>query len=50
VRAAAETSREILVRLEAKPFIARLDAAMSRSMTSPAPSGARIETTAEAPA
>jgi len=29
VRAAAERSREILIRLEAKPFIERLDAAMS---------------------
>jgi class 3 adenylate cyclase/tetratricopeptide (TPR) repeat protein len=31
VRAAAEAAREILVRLEAAPFIARLDAAMARS-------------------
>ena len=30
VRAAAEAAREILVRLEAAPFIARLDAAMAR--------------------
>jgi class 3 adenylate cyclase/tetratricopeptide (TPR) repeat protein len=30
VRAAAEVAREILVRLEAAPFIARLDAAMAR--------------------
>ena len=31
VRAAAERSREILLRLEAAPFIARLDAAVARS-------------------
>jgi tetratricopeptide (TPR) repeat protein len=31
VRAAAEAAREILVRLEAAPFIARLDAALARS-------------------
>jgi class 3 adenylate cyclase/tetratricopeptide (TPR) repeat protein len=30
VRAAAESAREILVRLEARPFIARLDAALAR--------------------
>ena len=36
VRAAADTAREILVRLEARPFIARLDAAMSRA-TAPEP-------------
>ena len=29
VRAGAEASREILVRLEAAPFIARLDAALA---------------------
>ena len=38
VRAAAESAREILVRLEAKPFIARLDAAMSRSTKGTTPS------------
>ena len=32
VRAAAEAAREILVRLEAAPFIARLDAAMAPSL------------------
>jgi hypothetical protein len=31
VRAAAEAAREILVRLGATPFIARLDAALARS-------------------
>jgi hypothetical protein len=31
VRAAAEAAREILVRLRAAPFIARLDAALARS-------------------
>ena len=31
VKAAAESSREILVRLGAAPFIARLDAALARS-------------------
>jgi tetratricopeptide (TPR) repeat protein len=31
VRAAADAAREILVRLEAAPFLARLDAAMARS-------------------
>jgi class 3 adenylate cyclase/tetratricopeptide (TPR) repeat protein len=31
VQAAAETAREILVRLEASPFIARLDAALARA-------------------
>ena len=30
VRAAAEAAREILVRLRAAPFIARLDAALAR--------------------
>ena len=35
VRAAAESAREILVRLDAKPFIARLDAAMARSVSDP---------------
>lgn len=38
VRAAADTAREILVRLEAAPFIARLDAALALSA---APAGAR---------
>jgi hypothetical protein len=31
VRTAADDAREILVRLEAAPFLARLDAAMARS-------------------
>jgi class 3 adenylate cyclase/tetratricopeptide (TPR) repeat protein len=34
VRATADTAREILVRLRAKPFIARLDAALARSSES----------------
>ncbi len=38
VRAAAESAREILVRLEAAPFIARLDAAMARSVDRSRPS------------
>ncbi len=43
VRAAADAAREILVRLEAAPFIARLDAAMARTSIEaglPAPSTA----------
>jgi hypothetical protein len=31
VRAAADAAREILVRLEAAPFLARLDASMARA-------------------
>ena len=50
VQAAAESAREILVRLEAKPFIARLDAAMSRSANATTTSVARVETAAETPA
>ena len=34
VRATAASSREILVRLEARPFIERLDAALGESATS----------------
>ncbi len=49
VHAAAAAAREILVRLEAKPFVARLDAAMSRS-TRATMSPAKAETTAETPA
>jgi len=40
VRAAAEAARQILIRLEARPFITRLDAALARSSVSrghPAP-------------
>jgi hypothetical protein len=33
VRAAAAAARDILVRLGARPFIARLDAALARSPT-----------------
>ncbi len=50
VRAAAESAREILVRLEARPFIARLDAAMSRSTGSGTPSTTDVEATAGNPA
>jgi class 3 adenylate cyclase/tetratricopeptide (TPR) repeat protein len=41
VRAAADASREILVRLEAAPFLARLDAAMARSRATGYPIDAR---------
>ncbi len=37
VRAAADSAREILVRLEAAPFIELLDAALARSTASPQP-------------
>jgi hypothetical protein len=50
VRAAAESAREILVRLEARPFIARLDAAMSRSTAFSMPTATEAEATAETPA
>jgi class 3 adenylate cyclase/predicted ATPase len=41
VRAAAEVAREILVRLGARPFLERLDAAMARSISvAPAAAGA----------
>jgi hypothetical protein len=40
VRAAAESARAILIRLGAKPFVERLDAAMGRS-TSAEPSTSR---------
>ncbi len=40
VRAAAEASRDILVRLEAAPFIARLEAASARSSDRAVPSAA----------
>ena len=36
VRTAAESAREILVRLGARPFIERLDAALSRATLQPA--------------
>jgi hypothetical protein len=45
VRAAAEAARETLVRLEAAPFVARLDAAMARS-GGPAAAGRPALTTA----
>jgi hypothetical protein len=38
VNAAAEAAREILVRLEAAPFVARLDAALARSADRTGPS------------
>ena len=50
VRAAAESAREILVRLEAKPFIARLDAATSRAAAATVTSAPRAGSTAETPA
>jgi hypothetical protein len=41
VRSVVESTREILVRLGAKPFVERLDAAMGRSTaTEPSTSGA----------
>jgi hypothetical protein len=40
VRTAAESARQILVRLDAKPYLSRLDAAMARS-TSAEPSTSR---------
>ncbi len=46
VRDAAESSREILVRLEARPFIARLNAVLARP-TAAHPSVGRREATAE---
>jgi len=50
VGAAAEAAREIFVRLGATPFIARLDAALSRA-TRPIGTGvAEAGTTAEMPA
>jgi hypothetical protein len=50
VRGAGESSREILVRLGAKPFIARLDAATSRPAADTVTSAARAGSTAETPA
>jgi class 3 adenylate cyclase/tetratricopeptide (TPR) repeat protein len=44
VRAAAEASRDILIQLEAVPFVARLDAELDRSSGSTASSGAPTET------
>jgi hypothetical protein len=41
VRTAADAAREILVRLEAAPFLARLDAAMTRSDEADHPVDAR---------
>ncbi len=40
VRAAGEAAREILVRLEATPFVAQLDAALARVSDAPGRSGA----------
>jgi tetratricopeptide (TPR) repeat protein len=42
VRAAAESAREILVRLEAAPFIARLDVAMARVPDENSPARAEV--------
>ena len=45
VRAAAESAREILVRLGAKPYLQRLDAAMARSTSAESPSTGAAEPT-----
>lgn len=50
VRAVAESAREILVRLEANPFIARLDAATSRPTAPTATPARRAGSTADTPA
>ena len=50
VRAAAETAREILVRLGAKPFIARLDAATSRPTVATLTSARAAGSLADTPA
>jgi tetratricopeptide (TPR) repeat protein len=50
IRAAAESAREILVRLEAQPFIARLDAATSRPTVGTVAPPTRAGSTAETPA
>jgi tetratricopeptide (TPR) repeat protein len=50
VGAAAEAAREIFVRLGAAPFIARLDAALSRATRPIGTGAAEAETTAEMPA
>ncbi|MDQ2966686.1 MAG: AAA family ATPase [Chloroflexota bacterium] len=49
VRAAAESAREILVRLEAAPFIARLDEALTRSSDRPIESAAPADRLRDAP-
>jgi tetratricopeptide (TPR) repeat protein len=41
VRSAADSAREIFVRLGAKPFLARLDGAMDRQASAPTPEPAR---------
>ncbi len=41
VRSAADSAREIFVRLGAKPFLARLDAAIERQASAPTPEPAR---------
>ncbi len=43
VRAAASATREILVRLEAAPFVARLDAAMTRTRSEPVPESKAVK-------
>jgi class 3 adenylate cyclase/tetratricopeptide (TPR) repeat protein len=50
VRAAAEAAREILVRLEAVPFIARLDKALARSPDPTSRSAVLTETASATPA
>ena len=50
VGAAAESAREIFVRLGATPFIARLDAALSRATGATTADATDAEATAEMPA
>jgi hypothetical protein len=50
VRAAAIGAREILVRLGAKPFIARLDAALDRTQETRRPADAQTEKASATPA
>ena len=50
VRAAAESAREILVRLGAKPFIARLDTALGRAAGATGPAAAPTEMASVTPA
>jgi hypothetical protein len=45
VSAAAESTRQILVRLGAKPFLERLDAAMGRAQSAESPTIAAAEPT-----
>jgi len=49
VRAAGEAGREILVRLEAAPFLARLDAALARTGSDRAAPAPRLDAEAAVP-